>query len=225
MLRIDGLTLKHKNNVLFTCEHIEMKQGEIVGILGLNGAGKTSLLKAILNFKKIEGVIELNQQPILKQLDKIAYISEEGSFIPSMTPFKYGKYLLDYYPQFDFEMYQSRCAEFKLEMNKKIERMSKGQQLKVEIAAGLSLHAKCILMDEPFTNLDVVSKTKALQMLIQSLSGDEVVLLATHDLEIVENVLDRCLILVNGKIADDFYVEKLHQLGVSLKDYFCQLTE
>ena len=202
-----------------------MKAGEIVGILGLNGAGKTTLIKAILNLIQHEGSADLDEWEVAKHYEKVAYISEEYSFIPYFTPYQYGCYLLDYYPSFDFNTYQQRCSLFDLEMDKKIERMSRGQQLKVEIAAGLSQRAQLIIMDEPFTNLDVVSKGIAVQMLINSLEGNEIVLVATHDLDEIENVLDRCLILDKGVIKDDFYVEELHAKGASLRDYFYDFTK
>lgn len=168
---------------------------------------------------------DLDEWEVAKHYEKVAYISEEYSFIPYFTPYQYDRYLLDYYPQFDFDTYLQRCRLFDVEMNQKIERLSRGQQLKVEIAAGLSQSAELILMDEPFTNLDVVSKGIAVQMLINSLQGNEIVLVATHDLDEIENVLDRCLILDKGVIADDFYVEELHAKGEALRDYFYHLTK
>ena len=225
MLKLNELKVKRRSAVLLSCDQVIMKAGEIVGILGLNGAGKTTLIKAILNLIQHEGSADLDEWEVAKHYEKIAYISEEYSFIPYFTPYQYGRYLLDYYPQFDFDTYQQRCRLFDVEMNQKIERLSRGQQLKVEIAAGLSQSAELILMDEPFTNLDVVSKGIAVQMLINSLQGNEIVLVATHDLDEIENVLDRCLILDKGVIADDFYVEELHAKGEALRDYFYHLTK
>lgn len=225
MLKLNELKVKRRSAVLLSCDQVIMKAGEIVGILGLNGAGKTTLIKAILNLIQHEGSADLDEWEVAKHYEKVAYISEEYSFIPYFTPYQYGRYLLDYYPQFDFDTYQQRCRLFDVEMNQKIERLSRGQQLKVEIAAGLSQSAELILMDEPFTNLDVVSKGIAVQMLINSLQGNEIVLVATHDLDEIENVLDRCLILDKGVIADDFYVEELHAKGEALRDYFYHLTK
>lgn len=225
MLKLSELKVKRRSAVLLSCDQVIMKAGEIVGILGLNGAGKTTLIKAILNLIQHEGSADLDEWEVAKHYEKVAYISEEYSFIPYFTPYQYGHYLLDYYPQFDFDTYQQRCRLFDVEMNQKIERLSRGQQLKVEIAAGLSQSAELILMDEPFTNLDVVSKGIAVQMLINSLQGNEIVLVATHDLDEIENVLDRCLILDKGVIADDFYVEELHAKGASLRDYFYDFTK
>lgn len=224
MLKIKDLSVSYKKKEAVMITEAVFKPGEITGILGLNGSGKTTMLKAILNLVAFSGSINLDEWNIDKQYDRVAYISEEYSFIPYYTPYKYGHYLKDYYPSFDFERYQNICDKFDIDMNKKIEKMSRGQQLKVEIAAGYSQHAKLIIMDEPFTNLDIISKEKAVKMLINILEGDEIVLLATHDLDEVENVLDRCVILNNGILADDFYVEKLHEKGESLRDYFRTLT-
>lgn len=220
MLKIKDLRVSYKKKEAVMITEAFFKSGEITGILGLNGAGKTTMLKAILNLVAYSGSVDLDEWNIDKQYDKVAYISEEYSFIPYYTPYKYGHYMMDYYPNFDFERYEKICEKFDINMNKKLERMSRGEQLKVEIAAGYSQHAKLIIMDEPFTNLDILSKEKAVKMLINILEGDEIVLLATHDLDEVENVLDRCVILDKGVIADDFYVEALHEKGETLRDYF-----
>ena len=144
MLKLSELKVKRRSAVLLSCDQVTMKAGEIVGILGLNGAGKTTLIKAILNLIQHEGSADLDEWEVAKHYDKVAYISEEYSFIPYFTPYQYGCYLLDYYPCFDFDTYQQRCSLFDLEMDKKIERMSRGQQLKVEIASGLSQRATLI---------------------------------------------------------------------------------
>lgn len=224
MLKIKDLRVSYKRKDAVMITEAVFKPSEITGILGLNGAGKTTMLKAILNLVAYSGSIDLDEWNIDKQYDKVAFISEEGSFIPYFTPYKYGHYLMDYYPAFDFERYQKICDSFDVDMDKKIEQMSRGQQLKVEIAAGYAQHAKLIVMDEPFSNLDIISKEKAVKMLINILEGDEIILLATHDLDEVENVLDRCVILDKGLIVDDFHVEELHEKGKTLRDYFRTLT-
>lgn len=224
MLKIKDLRVTYKIKDVISIPEVSFKHGEITGILGLNGAGKTTMLKAILNLVAYSGSVDLDEWNIDRQYDQVAYISEEYSFIPYYTPYKYGHYMMDYYPSFDFQRYQMICEKFDIDMDKKIEKMSRGQQLKVEIAAGYAQHAKLIIMDEPFTNLDIISKEKAVKMLINILEGDEIVLLATHDLDEVENILDRCVILDNGVLIDDFHVEKLHEKGKSLRDYFRILT-
>lgn len=225
MLKIKDFRVSYRRKDAVMITEAVFKPGEITGILGLNGAGKTTLLKAILNMIAYSGSVDLDEWNIDKQYDKVAFISEECSFIPYFTPYKYGCYLMDYYPAFDYERYQNICENFDIDMDKKLERMSRGQQLKVEIAAGYAQHAKLIIMDEPFANLDIISKEKAVKMLINILEGDEVVLLATHDLDEVENVLDRCVILSKGVIVDDFYVEELHEKRVTLRDYFKEINK
>ncbi len=198
---------------------VSIQPGEIVGVLGKNGCGKSTLLKAILNLIDYEGSILWNKEPIRKQYERVAYISDELSLIPYHTPSQYSKFLKLYYPAFDEADFIAFCDRFQVPLDQKIETLSRGQQLKVELAAGYAQHAKLYVLDEPFTNLDTDSKELAVKMLLEILQGDEIVLLATHELALVETVFDRILYLQNGRIIDDVSMDSIYAQGKSLNEY------
>ena len=91
--------------------------------------------------------------------------------------------------------------------------------MKVELAAGFAMQAKLILLDEPFTSLDIYAKEDAVKLLLDHIKEDTILLVSTHDIEEVESIADRCIVLNDGNVVDDFYVDTLHDSGRDLKTY------
>ncbi len=219
MLELINVKKNYRKQEALQESSVSIQPGEIVGVLGKNGCGKSTLLKAILNLIDFEGSILWDKKPVHKQYEKVAYISDELSLIPYHTPSQYSNFLKPYYPTFDEADFIAFCDRFQVPLDQKIETLSRGQQLKVELAAGYAQHAKLYVLDEPFTNLDTDSKELAVKMLLEILQGDEIVLLATHELALVETVFDRILYLQNGWIIDDVSMDSIYAQEKSLNEY------
>ena len=194
-------------------------EGEITGILGRNGSGKTTLLKSILDLTQIDsGEILFNGKRVYDQYDEVAFISEEGSYMPNMSAMEYGNFLEDYYKNFDKEKYMTLLKQFEISDQGKIKDFSKGQKMKTEIAAGFSMRAKLIILDEPFNGLDVYAKEDTIKLLIQQLHEDTVILISTHNIEEIETIADRCIVIDKCKVVGDVKMDHLHEKGMDLKD-------
>lgn len=197
---------------------LSFKKGEITGILGKNGSGKSTLLKSILNLIPIDsGIIRYDDLPIEQQLEKIAYITEEGSYFPYMSAKAYGKFLSSYYPSFSINQYMQLLEKFEIPITSTIRNLSKGQQLKVEISAGFAMNAKLIILDEPFTTLDIYAKEDTIRLLIEQAKADVIILISTHNIEEIETVIDRCIVLDKGKVVEDVIMDELNAEGKDLK--------
>lgn len=138
-----------------------VEKGEIVGVLGANGVGKTTLLKVLAGLlpprpreKEPERGVWLDGKPIRECNAEIAFISEAGTYLQDLTPREYGAFLADFYPSFDMAYYEKLLHFFGLE-EKPIKKMSKGQKAKAEVAAGMAKKAHILIMDEPFIGKDV----------------------------------------------------------------------
>ncbi len=194
--------------------------GEIIGVLGANGAGKTTLLKTLAGIlppnTNIEEKILWDGVPIREKKGEIAYITEAGSFLKDLTPLEYGRFLEDFIPSFDMAYYEKLLRFFQLE-EKPIKKMSKGQKAKAEVAAGMAKKAKLILMDEPFLGKDLFTRQDFMQAFAGSLSGEELIFLTTHEIDEIENFIDRALILKEGKLAVDVEMDTLRESGQTLK--------
>lgn len=197
--------------------------GEITVLLGRNGSGKTTLLKCILGLQEItKGQILLNGKPSYTCLEDIAFASADGSSLPYMTIKEYGCFLSNYYPSFVMEDYKKYADCFALDMTAQIASASKGEKMKVELTAAFAQHAKVVLLDEPFTSLDVYAKQDCIKALLEEVLEERIVLIATHDIAEIEEIADRCILLEKGRLIKDFTMDELHEEGKDLKEYITQ---
>lgn len=199
--------------------------GQIVGIFGVNGAGKSTLLRilaGVLTQKEESATcndIRIDGKSPLEQRKNIACIFEEGTFLPDLTPMEYGRFLSDFYPNFDMDYYEKLLQFFHLE-ERVSAKCSRGERAKLEMSAGLAKRTKYIFMDEPFLGKDILVKQDFLHMLAGSLTGEETVLIVTHELDLMETFLDRALLLHGKKIILDICMDDLHQSGKNLTSVF-----
>lgn len=218
MLKLENVKRLYYNNRGLRNTTIEFHEGEITGILGRNGSGKTTLLKAILNLIPLDdGLITWNDKAVEEQFDKIAFITEDGSYFPYMSPKEYGEFLTLYYPAFSKDRYFDFLEQFEVSKTDTIRTLSKGQQLKVEISAGFAMNAKLIILDEPFTTLDVYAKEDTVRQLIKQVKEDVIILISTHNIEEIEAVIDRCIVLDDGIVKEDIMMDELNESGKDLR--------
>ncbi|MFB9275412.1 ABC transporter ATP-binding protein [Cohnella cellulosilytica] len=207
------------SNALLYVNGLKIPKGEIVGILGENGSGKTTLLKAIMGIGELQnGEITIEGEPVVRQYARMAFITEEGSFLPNKTPLEYAAFLSGFFPRFDQAYFQQLLERFELPARRKIRTFSKGQKMKLEMSAGLAKRPDYLLLDEPFVGKDVFSRRDSLKLMMSGLRGDETVLITTHLIDEIENVIDRAIVLHKGLIRADFLIDDLREEGKSLTD-------
>jgi len=206
-------------------ESVTINSGEVVGILGENGSGKTTMLKAIMGLGEIQGgKILIDGRPVTEQYERMSFITEEGSFMPDMTPYEYGNFLAGFFPQFDTVRYNKLLEFFDIEPYKKIKTFSTGQKSKLEISAGFSKGAKYILMDEPFLGKDLFTRRDFLKLMVTSLKSDETILISTHLIDEIENFIDRAIILRYGRIMADFYIDDMRNKSKDLATVMMEIA-
>lgn len=106
----------------------------------------------------------------------------------------------------------------------KSEHFLAGQKSKLEVSAGFSKGAKYILMDEPFMGKDMFTRRDFLKLMVSSLKNDETILITTHLIDEIENVLDRAVILLHGRIKADFYIDDIRSKGKTLAEVFAEVS-
>lgn len=218
MIEINRLWKKYRTSPFrMYIDQLTFHDGEIVGVIGANGSGKTSFLKAIAGLGEIEqGSVLVDGRPNVECYEDIAYITEEGSFRSDMTPLEFGQFLADYYPRFDMACYKRMLDAFELLPNEKIRTFSRGQKSKLEICAGFAKRAKHMVMDEPFLGKDPFSRRDFLRSMVSEMPDDGVIILSTHHIDEIEHVIDRAIVLLGGAVKADIYMDDLREEGRTL---------
>lgn len=225
MIEINDLSFKYDGVAVLENIDLFIPDGQIVGLFGENGAGKTTLLKCIM------GILKTGLRSILiddklpgEQYERLSYITEQGSFFPHMTPKQYGCFLQDFFNAFDWNYYDKLLAFFELD-DKPIGKMSKGQKAKAELAAGMAKRTSYIVMDEPFIGKDMFTRKDFLKIIAGSLTGEETIIICTHELDEIANFIDRALILHKGSLKADVMMDDLRANGKTLPDLMKEATQ
>ncbi|WP_122789850.1 ATP-binding cassette domain-containing protein [Intestinibacillus sp. Marseille-P6563] len=224
MITLEKAAKYYNGTCAFRIPQLTIEDGQIVGLLGENGAGKTSLLKVLAGVTDHDGTVLIDGQPPRKIYDQMAFITEEGSWFGFMNAMQFGEFLQDFFPGFLTKRYQSLLDFFELPRDRAIRSFSKGQQAKIEIAAGFSKGARYIFMDEPFLGKDIFTRRDFLKLMASSLHGEETILISTHQVEEIEHFLDRAIILHQGSLVSDQTLDEIHAAGQNLVERMQEAT-
>jgi len=206
MIQIRQLNFAYqRQNLLFKDLDLTIKNGSITGLLGKNGAGKSTLLKLMAGLLVPQnGDVELSsyqaQQRLPVFLQDVFLVPEELYFPNSASIKSYIKLLAPLYPKFNYEKVERIIQEFELDSHKQLEKMSYGQKKKFIIAFALATQAKVLLLDEPTNGLDIPSKLLFKKVIASEIEDEQIVLISTHQVKDVENLIDRVIIVEGGKI-------------------------
>lgn len=186
-------------------------KGEITCLIGVNGVGKTTILKAIMNLTPIKsGKILIDNSLINKNsYEKITYIPDSNIMLSGMTIREAMQFMKDYYKTWN----QKRAVEllefFKLSEDDRIAELSKGNVAKVNLLLGMALDADYILMDEPFSGIDIFSREQIANVFTSHLIENRGVILTTHEINDIEHLIDKVVLLDNGTVVKEFTTEEI----------------
>ncbi|PXY01345.1 ABC transporter ATP-binding protein [Marinifilum breve] len=205
MINIQKLSFCYsKRKSLYEDLNLESKAGSIIGLLGKNGAGKSTLLKLMAGLLKPQNgkMLIMDHVPFQRKpsyLQDVYFVPEEFS-IASTSIKSYLQSMAPLYPNFDHGKMKQVLLDFKLEENQNLGKMSYGQKKKFLIAFALSTNCKLLLLDEPTNGLDIPSKALFRKVMAGALSDDQLVIISTHQVKDVDNLIDRIVLVDDGRI-------------------------
>ncbi len=216
MIKVSNIRFSYKRGQqLFDSLSVELFAGHIYGLLGKNGEGKSTLLKLISGMLSPQaGEVEsLGATPFKREpsfLSQIYYIPEE-IYSPNCSIEAYVKMMSRFYSTFSRLDFDSYVAEFQLEPQRKISAMSLGQKKKFAIAFGLACNSRLLIMDEPTNGLDIPSKSQFRKIVSRVATEDRIIIISTHQVRDLDNLIDNIIILEQGQIAINCSVDTIAQ--------------
>jgi ABC-2 type transport system ATP-binding protein len=192
-----------------------MSLGKVYGLLGHNGAGKTTMLKLIagLLFPKsgkcsVLDFIPKERNPYF--LQEIFYVPEEFDF-PSISIKKFIQTYSVFYPNFSNEIVDEILVEFDLKSEEKLNSMSFGQKKKFLLAFAISTNCKLLLLDEPTNGLDIPSKSKFRRIIARYINDERSFIISTHQVRDLDNILDSVIIIEKGEVIFDKTIDEIQR--------------
>ena len=207
MLEIRNLEKSFGNKQVLFGVDLTAQQGHILGLVGKNGAGKTTIFHSILRFLDYSGEIRLDGKAITQETYKeIGYLPEERSLMPKLTIFEQVRYLAALKGMSTAEVKEKlptwmEKLQVKGKLTDKIKSLSKGNQQKVQLIITLIHEPKLIIMDEPFVGLDPKASHLLKGLMRDLCDRGGAIFFSTHVLEVAEKLCDKIAIIKAGKLV------------------------
>lgn len=228
MIEVVGVKKKFRRKKVLENITFNVKKGEITALLGLNGVGKSTLLKIIMGLvKQDEGEVLFNGEKLnYKTYENIAFVPDVLNTYGDMKIKDAFEYMSMMYEKWDMDKAYEMLKDFKLTDDLKINKLSKGNIARVKLILGFARHPEYLLLDEPFSGIDIFTREKFIESLIGYMDNNIGVLLTTHELKEVENIVDKVVFLSDGNIKIEFYVEDVRENeGLSMVEKIREVHE
>lgn len=185
---------------------LTIQKGQIVGIIGANGAGKTTLLNSFLGLSTYDGDLDvLGLDPYAQRdelMKQICFISDVATLPKWMKVSEALDFVEGVHPSFDREKALTFLAGTSVPLDKKIRKLSKGMIVQVHLALIMSIDAKILVLDEPTLGLDIIYRKKFYKQLLEDFfDEDRTILITTHQVDEIENILSHVVFIREGNIV------------------------
>ncbi|WP_243350193.1 ATP-binding cassette domain-containing protein [Parabacteroides sp. FAFU027] len=205
MIQLKDLQFAYsRKKPLFETINLELKAGNIYGLLGKNGVGKTTLLNLMcgLLFPKSGECIVMGLTPAKREvafLRNLFYVPDEIA-LPSMKMKDFVRVNKVFYPNFDEDLLKNCLDEFELDENENLAKLSHGQKKKAFISFALACQTQLLLMDEPTNGLDIPSKSTFRKLMASVATEERCIVISTHQVRDLENLIDAVVIMNNRRV-------------------------
>lgn len=214
-MQIEGLVKSISQQVIIDDLSLTLNKGEITGLIGQNGSGKTTFFRSLTGHYRLDkgtisiGHEDIQENKLLKQ--QLFYIDEQYNFLSNYTLNKLFVFYQNAYTDFNREKYLMLTKKNELHPTLRYRSLSKGMQGLYKMILAICSNADYLLLDEPLDGLDILIKKKVLGLLLDDASeNNRSIIISSHNLNELESIIDRALILKNHRIQD-YHLEKLRE--------------
>lgn len=223
LLQVSSLTKRYGNTTALNGISFELQSGHITGLLGPNGSGKTTLIKIICGLlQPTEGTVTVEGNPVgveskkvISYLPDTTYLGKAASVEGTIRRFS------DFYEDFDAQRAYDMLAKLDIDPKSKLRTLSKGTKEKVQLILVMSRRADLYILDEPIAGVDPAARDYILNTIISNYDENASILISTHLISDVENILDEVIFLKEGEIVRQSTVDDIRSTeGMSVDSLF-----
>jgi ABC-2 type transport system ATP-binding protein len=199
--------------------NISLPEGKIIGLFGPNGAGKSTLLKSAAGLVRLSsGQVTVDEKPPQQRRARLAYLPEQNTLPPNWTIKRAAAFYRAFFADWDHKRYKKQLEFLNLKDDMRLSRISRGQRAKARLALTLARRARYILLDEPFSGIDILAREEISKALVRDYSeGQQTIVVATHEIDEIENLVEHIVFMDNGRITVLGDADELrHQEGKSI---------
>lgn len=213
-LQVTGLSKQINDRQIIQDINFEWAPGEIIGLVGRNGVGKTTLFRTMMNHYIAEaGQVSIDGeaiQQVPQRQQQLFFIDTQYNFLSTYRLWELPRFFGAVYSRFDEQRYTALLQQFKLDANSQYRRLSKGMRALVNLILALTSNATYIILDEPFDGLDVIVRENIATMVIDEVADQQKgFLISSHDLNELDGLSDRVLLLKDSRLAHDYNLEDI----------------
>ena len=202
LVKCNNLCKEFDNKQILDNINLSLPKGKIIGLLGKNGMGKTTLIKLINDLlTPTSGEVLINgEKPGVKSKKVISYLPERTYLDKSMKISQILTFFDEFYDDFNKEKAMKLLKDLDLDINSKISKMSKGMQEKLQLILVMSRDAELYILDEPLGGVDPATRDYILDTILSNFSEGASVIISTHLISDIERILDEVIFIDKGKI-------------------------
>lgn len=213
MIQVNELSFNYpRRGGLFDKLSLNLPAGEIIGLLGRNGVGKSTLIKLLSSLlTPQQGSISFQGKAVVPGAElysRLMVVPEEFT-LPKVTVESFVRHTAPLYPAFSREQFDAYCKELEVDCTMRFDLMSMGQRKKAYLAFALACNVDLLLLDEPTNGLDITAKAALRSILASYADENKTILISTHQAHDIENLVDRVVILEAGKVLINQSVAEL----------------
>lgn len=213
LLECKDLTKKYGRHTALNNVSLQIDGGHIVGLLGPNGSGKTTLIKLIAGLlSPTAGSVQVLGEPIgPSSKSAISYLPDHTYLNGTMRVQEIIDFFADFYEDFDSLRAYDMMAKLQINPRQKLKTLSKGTQEKVQLILVMSRHAHLYILDEPLAGVDPAARGYILDTILSNYDEDASILISTHIISDIENILDEVIFIKDGSLHTHALVDELRE--------------
>jgi ABC-2 type transport system ATP-binding protein len=217
LVEVRGLEKRYGRTRALTNVSFELARGHIVGLLGPNGSGKTTLLQQLLGIERPSaGECRVFGTPAPKlgngELARIGFVAQEGQLLDWLTVDEHVRFVASFYAEWDDDYVEAFLSRFELPKDRRVGKLSTGNRQKLAVLLATASRPDLVLLDEPAAAMDPITRSEFLELLVELVQdGERTIVVSSHILSDVERVVDRVLILREGRLVRDASLDELRE--------------